>query len=349
MSGDPRQVSNLLSEDQYLLQDTSRRLAQNFFPHDVRQDNPEELQRRKSSAWSELVATGLVGLLISDVAGGSGGTLTDACVVAEAMGVEMAPVPFVSSSIAAAAVLVHCSGGADDLRQLAQGAQFSLLVDRTLSWPGTGQLVAWEWAKDARVVGLDADGIAHVSAADAEQVDEWFDALRPLATVAENAPSRVGIDDGARRALAIARVGCAAQLLGIASGALDDAVAYAKQREQYGQPIGSFQAVQHLCAEMLVDVETSRSVVYGTSAMVEVIAIDEAERIAAVAKAWTSEAAIRVCETSIQVLGGIGITREHVAHLRLRDAHLFARALGRPNEIYQELAVRRLAVSNAHG
>jgi alkylation response protein AidB-like acyl-CoA dehydrogenase len=117
-------------------------------------------------------------------------------------------------------------------------------------------------------------------------------------------------------------------LTGLAAGALEEAVDYAKQRRQYGQAIGAFQAVQHVCAEMLYRVETTRSVMLGASWMIDNADLVDAERSAAAAKAYASRAAVRVCETAIQVLGGIGVTAEHGAHHRLRSAHTFAALFG---------------------
>lgn len=150
------------------------------------------------------------------------------------------------------------------------------------------------------------------------------------------------MSDGARRTRAVTWTGSAALLIGLAEGALNQAVDYARHREQYGRPIGSFQAVQHLCADMLVDVETSRSIAYGASWAAEHAPIDEAERIAAAAKSHAGAAAIRTCERGIQVLGGIGVTQEHDAHLRLRTAHLHSAAFGNTDAPLMLLAGRVL-------
>jgi len=347
MTGETSEKSSLLTADHYMLQEMTRRFAENQFPPEVLQGDRTELEHRRDVAWLELSALGLTGLMIDEVNGGSGGTLTDACVVAESLASELAPLPYVASCIAGVAILSHCGGGPDDLRRVASGEKYSLLVDRAIDWPPQSPPIAWGWSRDSRLIGIGRDGRASVATAQTNVVDDWFDSLQSMTLVTDVVQPGGAIDDGATRALAIARVGCAAQLLGLAGRAMEDAVSYAKQREQYGQLIGSFQAVQHLCAEMLVDVETSRSVVYGAAAVVEFADVREAQRAGAVAKAWTSEAALRVCETSIQVLGGIGITREHMAHLRLRDAHLFARAFGRPSAIYRDLAVQQMTLSSA--
>jgi alkylation response protein AidB-like acyl-CoA dehydrogenase len=113
----------------------------------------------------------------------------------------------------------------------------------------------------------------------------------------------------------------AAELLGIASASLDLAVGYAKEREQFGRPIGSFQAVKHRCADMLVDVEGMRSVVYFAAWC---LSADDRDRsvAASTAKTWCSDAGRRVTASCLQVHGGIGFTWESDVHLFLKRAQL---------------------------
>jgi hypothetical protein len=113
----------------------------------------------------------------------------------------------------------------------------------------------------------------------------------------------------------------AAEMLGAAQQALDMAVEYAKDRVQFGRPIGSFQAVKHRCADMLVDVEGMRSTVYWAAWC---IGADDAERAvaASTAKVWCSDASKRVMASALQVHGGIGFTWEHDLHFFLKRAQL---------------------------
>jgi hypothetical protein len=121
-------------------------------------------------------------------------------------------------------------------------------------------------------------------------------------------------------ALSVGLALTSADLVGVMQGALDLAVNYARDRAQYGQPIGAFQAVQHLLADAAVVTEGSRSVMLHAAWAVD--ALDEADALAAAAaaKAYCSRAARDVCETSIQVHGGIGNTWECLAHIYLRRA-----------------------------
>jgi alkylation response protein AidB-like acyl-CoA dehydrogenase len=116
-----------------------------------------------------------------------------------------------------------------------------------------------------------------------------------------------------------AKVALAAEMMGGAEKVLETAVAYTKVREQFGRPIGSFQAVQHKCANMMVDVEGAKSAVYYAAWAVSNDAAD-AETAAAVAKAAASDAYRRTAADGIQVHGGIGFTWEHDMHLYFKRA-----------------------------
>ena len=118
-----------------------------------------------------------------------------------------------------------------------------------------------------------------------------------------------------------------AEMLGGASRAMDMAVEYAKDRVQFGRPIGSFQAVKHRCADMLVDVEGMRSAVYH-AAWALGAGDPEASIAASTAKIWCSDAGLRVAESALQVHGGIGFTWESDVHLHLKRAQLDQVAFG---------------------
>jgi alkylation response protein AidB-like acyl-CoA dehydrogenase len=116
-----------------------------------------------------------------------------------------------------------------------------------------------------------------------------------------------------------AGVGAAAEMLGAARRCLDMAVGYAKVREQFGQPIGSFQAIRHKCAEMLLEVENSHSAVYYAAWALDAGA-EDADTAASIAKAYVGDASRKVCGDAIQVHGGIGFTWEFDLHLYFKRA-----------------------------
>lgn len=134
------------------------------------------------------------------------------------------------------------------------------------------------------------------------------------------------LGDDAPLALGLALT--SADLVGVMQGALDLAVDYAKDRNQYGQAIGSFQAVQHMLADACVVTEGARSVTLHAAWAVGALAPDDALAAAATAKAYCARAARDVCETSIQVHGGIGNTWDCLAHIYLRRALASSDAFG---------------------
>jgi alkylation response protein AidB-like acyl-CoA dehydrogenase len=119
---------------------------------------------------------------------------------------------------------------------------------------------------------------------------------------------------------------------------MEMAVDYARERKQFGRPIGSYQAVSHRCAQMLLEVEGSRSGAYyaGWCADAEPESLPAA---ASGAKAYSSDAGWRVCGSSLQVHGGIGFTWEHDAHLYFKRARASAALLGGPSHHYEAVAV----------
>ena len=151
----------------------------------------------------------------------------------------------------------------------------------------------------------------------------------PAADVVAVADQRCALtDDAEARWTALGLALTSADLVGTMRGAVQLACDYAGERRQYGQPIGSFQAVQHLLADAFVAVEGSRSVALHAAWAVDALPTGEALAAAAVAKAYCTRAARTVCETAIQVHGGIGNTWECLAHLYLRRALLSSDVLG---------------------
>jgi len=125
----------------------------------------------------------------------------------------------------------------------------------------------------------------------------------------------------AMRNLSLGRPGVGAQALGIAQSALDHSVRYAREREQFGQPIGRFQAVSHLIAEMAIKVEAARALVYAVARSIDAGATDF-EAAASMAKTFASDAAVSAAVDAIQVFGGYGYMRDYPVEKLLRDAKI---------------------------
>jgi alkylation response protein AidB-like acyl-CoA dehydrogenase len=160
------------------------------------------------------------------------------------------------------------------------------------------------------------------------------------------AASRLGAPDtGAAtlaRALDLAAIALAAEQVGGAQRCLDLSVAYAKEREQFGRPIGSFQAIKHKCADMMVQVESARSAAYYAGC----VAADDApdlSRVASLAKAYCSEAYFACAGESIQIHGGVGFTWEYDPHLYFKRAQASEQMLGTPS-YHRERIARELSL-----
>ena len=113
----------------------------------------------------------------------------------------------------------------------------------------------------------------------------------------------------------------AAQAAGVSQAALEVAVEYAGEREQFGRPIGEFQAIRHRIAEMATSVEAARSLAYRAGAAIEADA-DRATRLASAAKLFASERAVEVADEAIQVFGGVGYVTDHPVERYYRDARI---------------------------
>jgi alkylation response protein AidB-like acyl-CoA dehydrogenase len=172
----------------------------------------------------------------------------------------------------------------------------------------------------------DGDGAAVVEAGDAQiEPVELIDATRSYAKVSASAGDPLLGDVGAAADRSV--VALAAELTGIAQRALEIAVEYAKERQQFERPIGAYQAVSHRCAGMMYDTEEARSLTYYAAWAAD--AEPESLPLAAsMAKARASDAAWSVTNDAIQVLGGIGFTWEHDIHFFLKRAKVGAELLG---------------------
>jgi alkylation response protein AidB-like acyl-CoA dehydrogenase len=181
---------------------------------------------------------------------------------------------------------------------------------------------------------------------------QTLDMTRKLAAVElSDTPARLIGDAGAaarilERTLQVAVVALSAEQVGAAQRCLDLSVDYAKLRVQFGRPIGSFQAIKHKCADMLLEVESAKSAAYYAAwAIAE--GSDEVPVVTSLAKAYCSDAFASAATETIQIHGGIGFTWEHDAHLYYRRAKSTEQFLGSPAEHRDALAGRLLAGEGA--
>ncbi|MFF5258546.1 acyl-CoA dehydrogenase [Actinomadura viridis] len=266
------------------------------------------------------------GLHLPEEYGGQGFGLLEQAVVLEELGRALVPGTYAPTVLASAII---AAGGSEELRGvllpgLASGetsAGFGFGPGLVLGGPGVDLVVlpaGGGWAV--------LDGAA-VREADAEALD----LTRPVGSVAPedlSVPDGRGLHGGTDPA-ALAVVLLGAEACGVAARALEDAVAYAKLREQFGRPIGQFQGVKHKCARMLIAVERARAAVW--DAIRALGEDDERQRAYAVgvAAVLAADAAVFCAEGNIQVHGGIGYTYEHDAHRVYRRALTLRAVLGR--------------------
>jgi 3-oxochol-4-en-24-oyl-CoA dehydrogenase len=290
-------------------------------------------EERLPSLWPELAGLGLLGLHLSEEYGGSGFTLSEVLVVAEQMGRAVAPGPFVPTVITSAVI---AEAAPKDLRErllpgLADGSLIGAaalggdvsFADGTAS--GNAGVVISGALADVLLVpsGGDVLVIEKAPGGVAATVPANLDPSRRAATVRLEA-ARATVLPGARTLLTdIARAVFAAEAAGIAAEVTGQASDYAKTRVQFGRPIGTFQAVKHHCANMLVAAELATAAAWDAG-RAGVAGGDQLSYTAAIAATLAIPAAVTNAQLNIQVHGGIGFTWEHDAHLYLRRAAAIA-------------------------
>jgi alkylation response protein AidB-like acyl-CoA dehydrogenase len=308
-----------LSEDEVALAEGMRRLCAGRFPLERVRAAEGERIAIDPSAWSELAEAGVFSLRSPEEAGGLGLGTAAASVVFEELGRALVPGPVLATHLAAGVV----EGAADG--KVMVGA-----VLRGGRGGTEGPAVVEHLGAVGALVVVSHDGLALVdpTALEAVPAERSLDPLTPVWRV-EHLPhgDQVGDADDARRWRRDALVLGGAMLVGLAAATVDLAVAYAQQREQFGKPIGSFQAVKHLCADMLVRAEVARAAVQAAAVTIDQPDVGDPERAAAGAGLLAVEAALANGKSCIQVHGGMGFTWEVPAHLYLMRARVLAAAL----------------------
>ncbi len=278
---------------------------------------------------------GVAALCIPEEYDGFGSSLVETGVALEALGVNLAPAPLLTSAAAAAALILYADEDAksDLLPQIAAGQTATIFINDDANSP---QLVL-EGQADIllRVVG---DQLNLVTDAQVDAVEALDQTLR-FARISggSNNPIGSGVDIEALQAITAA-LATTLQVGGAQRG-LEMTVDYAKVREQFGRSIGSFQALKHRMADMLVLVESARSASWGACHAAAAYLMDPTEsnradliRLAAVAQSYCSDAFDKVAGETIQLHGGIAITWEHDAHLIFKRAHALSQLFGRADE-----------------
>ncbi|OBH30563.1 acyl-CoA dehydrogenase [Mycobacterium sp. E1319] len=299
------------------------------------------VEQGDADAWrpvfTRLADLGIFGVAVAEDAGGAGGSVEDLCAMVEESAKALVPGPVATTALAAL-VLAETGTQPAPLEALVAGERFAgLALEGDAQFdPDAGQ-ASGTWplvlgAAAGALLLLPAGGTWLLVDSEAEGVRveplQATDFSRPLARVVLTAAPAVAVAQRAERVEELAATLLAAEAAGVTRWALETAVDYAKVREQFGKPIGSFQAVKHICAEMLCRAEQAE-VVAADAARAAADADDSQFAIAAALAAGTGIAAAKAnVKDCIQVLGGIGCTWEHDAHLYLRRAHANGRFLG---------------------
>jgi alkylation response protein AidB-like acyl-CoA dehydrogenase len=361
-----------LTEEQEALQRSAREVLAAECPTDLVRATIEAADGVPRSLYARLAELGFFGVCVPERFGGLGLETLDLALVLEELGRVAAPGPFLATQLVIAGLLRGGSAAQQKawLPRLAAGeALGALVVDGTDATPGTIRATAARggWRLDGHAAfvleapgadvllvaartGKRADGVAlFLLAPDAKGVrirrHEMIDVTRRFAAVelrgvTATTSDRLGGPGGPAalaRLVDLACVGIAADSFGGAQRTIEMAVEYAKVREQFGRPIGSFQAIKHIAAEMVADVEPARSLVW-YAAWTQDHRPRERRRLAAMAKAALGDVYSRTARRSVEIHGGIGFTWEFDLHLWFKRAHVSESLLGDPSHHRERLA-----------
>jgi alkylation response protein AidB-like acyl-CoA dehydrogenase len=366
------------TEEQEELRSTVRAFLESKSPESAVREQMETDTGYDESVWRQMAEQmGLQGLHIPEQYGGSGFSYVELGIVLEEMGRALLCAPFFSSVVLAANTLIHC--GDEDAKQkylpgIASGETIATLAftESTGKWDEAGITMQAEGSGDswtlsgekmfvidghtanllivaARTgsgvslfaVDGDASGLTRTPLSTMDQTRKQA-RVEFSATPATLIGTEGGGWDVLSTVLDLVAVGLAAEQVGGAQKVLEMAVEYAKVRVQFGRPIGSFQAIKHKCADMLLEVESAKSAAYyGMWCASEMN--DELPSVASLAKAYCSEAYFHATAENIQIHGGIGFTWEHPAHLYFKRAKSSELMFGDPT-YHRELLAQRIGI-----
>lgn len=345
-----------LTETQQMLRTSARDFLAAECSTDYVRDMENDPRGYSPEMWTRMSQQGWLGLIIPDIYGGVGFDFQDLAILLEEMGRYMLPGPFFSTAVLSSKAIMECASKQQKEEHLPQIADGQLIVTFALTelsagWgPNDVTLTAKDTGNGYTLSGTKlfvpnahvSDFIIVVARTGKHEEDISLFmcptqadgiTLTLLGTVASDRQSEVvfknvslpyesilgDLDAGwntVSKVLQWGAVGKCAEMVGGAQQVLDMTVEYAKQRTQFGRPIGTFQAIQHHCANMATDVEGSRFVTYQAAWMLSQGI--ECSKEVATAKAWVSDAYQRICSLGHQSHGAIGFTKEH-------DMQLFSR------------------------
>jgi alkylation response protein AidB-like acyl-CoA dehydrogenase len=308
-----------MSEERELLRETVAGLvAKHAAPAAVREAMESE-RGYDEALWRLLCEqVGAAALVVPEEYGGAGGTLGDAAVVVEELGKGLVPSPLLGTTLAEFALLAADEPDADALGSLIVGAAIGAVVfdpDYVINGDIADVVIATNEGKLDRWTAFSAEPVV------------TMDPTRRLGHVTPQSTAAVGTDPGL---VDLAAILLAAEQIGAAARCLDLTVQYTKERQQFGRPIGSFQALKHRMADLYVAVQAARAVVND--------AVEQpSQTSAALARVAATEAFSTVAAEGIQLHGGIAITWEHDMQLYFKRAHGSSQLLGPAREHLRRL------------
>jgi alkylation response protein AidB-like acyl-CoA dehydrogenase len=351
-----------LSEDQRMLQDSLRSALTRACPLERVRAATDQGLARDDAVWAVVCELGVPALLVPEAHGGLGLTLLDAALAAEELGRRVAPVPFLGSAVLATLALRE-AGSAEQQRQwlprLATGAAVigvalaealgtrtdgSGVHERDGRLHGSALFAVDALQADALLVAT-SEGTLFLVEAGAKGLRTTalraIDATRPMAELRLDGVAAQRLPGAGpamlQRLRDAAWVMSAADTLGAGWAMIEQWVAYARDRRQFGRAIGSFQAVKHLCAEMAAELEIKRSIVwYAAHAFDE--RPDELSLYAAHAKALLGDAGRFVARTATEVHGGMGVTDELGLHHWFKRIGMNRQLYGGPERVRRQAA-----------
>ncbi len=340
-----------LSPEQQALRDSAARLVEQLGPHTVGDlDDPERRAKFDAAVtgagWRELrTAADGNGPLASGVEVG---------IVAEALGRGLADVSYLGPTMASELRRMAGAAASVEIETVVLDPHLSSLARLAPGGTPSGVAIDVQGSSRSLLLVEEADGL-HLAQVVLGRDPVGLDLTRPstaldataVATVLAGADRPIS-DEALDRWTALGLSVTCADLVGTMHGAVQLATAYAVDRHQYGAAIGSFQAVQHLLADAHVLTEGSRSVALHASWAVDELPAADALAAAAVAKAYCARAARQVCETAIQVHGGIGNTWECLAHVYLRRSLLSGDLFGDAEACLTRVLCHR-GIGGGHG
>lgn len=356
-----------LTDDQKMMQDSVNRTLERVCPL-------ERVRKADGFAADVLKAVaelGVTGIVIPESFGGQGLKLLDAALAAEVLGRHVAPVPFVASSVLAPLAILGSGSDAQKKTWLPKMAAGETIAGVAVSEPASGArdkagiaakggklsgktLFVLDFAGADIFIVADKFGGLHIVDANAKGLEKTalatIDATRSVGELnfddVEAEPLAAGNPQATLdRMIDAGRILLAADALGAGGRMIEKAVAYAGERKQFGRVIGSFQAVKHLCAEMIAELEPCRSLIWYAAYAFDAFPA-EARRMAAHAKAHTSEVGTFVARTATEVHGGMGFTDLVGLHYWFKRIGFDRQALGGPEKVRHDAAVAQGWVGN---